>query len=86
MSPNKKKDVALACYALTSSIFAMMHNPRYRGPNFKWEGFANMMEEKCEAEIFIYVNRGKYKVDDIRSYAKECGREIAEGLVSKMSK
>lgn len=81
MSPNKKKDVALACYAIVSSTFAMMTNPKYRGPNFAWDEFAEWMGEKCETEIFIYVNRC---TDEMKEYSKQCGREIAERLVSHL--
>lgn len=81
MSPSKKKDVALACYAMVSNFFAMMHNPKFRGPNFEWENFADMMGEHCKVQIFIYVKRCDAEVE---SYAAECGREIAVGLVSKL--
>jgi hypothetical protein len=79
MSPSKKKDVALVCYAMVSSTFAMMHNPRFRGPNFNWDEFADMMKERCEKEIFIYVYPC---TDEMKSYAKQCGSEIAARLVS----
>ena len=81
MSPNKKKDVALACYAMVSGTFAMMNNPKYRGPNFRWSNFPEMMAERCEVEIFIYVKRCDAEVE---SYAAECGREIATRLVSHL--
>jgi hypothetical protein len=81
MSPSKKKDVALACHALVGSMFAMMHNPRFRGPNSKWEEFASWMGERCETELFIYLYPC---TDEMKSYAKQCGSEIAARLVSRM--
>jgi hypothetical protein len=81
MSPNKKKDVALACYAMVSSTFAMMHNPKFRGPKFTWENFPEMMAERCKVEIFIYVNRC---TDEMKEYARQCGMEIATRLVSHL--
>lgn len=81
MRPGKKKDVALACYAIVSGMFAMMHNPRFRGPNFKWDEFAESMGERCEVDIFIYVHPC---TDEMKAYAKQCGAEIAERLVSRM--
>ena len=86
MSPNKQKDVALACYAVVSGMFARMNNPKNRGPNFTWSKFPDMMAEKCEVEIFIYVNRGRFSIDDIKSYAGKCGMEIATTLVSHLEK
>jgi hypothetical protein len=81
MSPGKKKDVALACYAIVSGMFAMMHNPRFRGPNFNWDEFAESMGERCEVDIFIYVHPCN---EEMKKYAKQCGSEIAERLVSRM--
>jgi hypothetical protein len=81
MSPSKKKDVALACYAMVSNFFAMMHNPKFRGPNFEWENFPDMMAEHCKVQIFIYLKRCNAEIE---SYAEECGREIAVRLVSKL--
>jgi hypothetical protein len=81
MSPSKKKDVSLACYAIVSGMFAMMHNPRYRGPEFNWDEFVEWMGEKCEVDIFIYVHPC---TDEAKEYAKQRGSEIAATLVSRM--
>lgn len=82
LSKSRQKDVALVCHALVGSMFAMMHNPRFRGPNFKWEEFAEYMGERCETELFIYVHPC---TDKMKEYAKKCGSEIAARLVSRMS-
>lgn len=81
MSPSKKKDVALACYAMVSGVFAMMHNPKYRGPNFTWDNFSSMMGEHCKTQIFIHIKQCNKEIEE---YAKECGVEIAERLVYRM--
>lgn len=81
MRPSKKKDVALACYAMVGGRFALMQNPRFYSPNFDWNEFADLMGEHCETEIFIYIYPC---TDEVKKYAKECGSEIAARLVSRM--
>ena len=76
-----EKDIIISCYATISELFAMMHNPKYRGPNFTWENFPEMTKSLCEAKIHIsVVYKSKYK-NEVEKFAGKCALDIANVLV-----
>lgn len=85
MSKSKDKDVALACYAVVSGMFAMFTNPKNCGAKFTWGGFPEMMKDHCETDIFLYVASSNKSEDiRIRALAAKYGLEIATTLVNRM--
>lgn len=83
ISDKKRLEIANVCYANVASRFAMFNNPKYRGPNFTWEGFVQYCEEYADEWMFISNVRGHKET--IRSTARQFAKEIAETLVKRMT-
>jgi hypothetical protein len=84
ISDKKRLEIANVCYANVSGQFAMFCNPKMRGPNFKWDRFADMMEKSAEHWIHIHNVRGHKET--LKQTAKQYAREIAEHLVKELTK
>lgn len=82
MTKNQQDRVALTCHAIVAHRFAMMHNPRFRGPNFSWDEFPKDMAEVCETELFIYMENPSAKM---KAHARKTGEELAQSLVRRMT-
>jgi len=85
MTPKLQNEIALFCYASVSRMFAMFHNDEFRGPNFKWEEFAEMMEKHCKTNLFVNVKFPKKQKEECEEHAGNTAREIAENLVHWMT-
>jgi hypothetical protein len=59
----------------------MFCNSKYRGPNFSWAEFANMMEGQADTWMMIHRVRGHK--EDVNKTAALFAREIAERLVTR---
>lgn len=81
---NLQNKIALGCYAIVSNMFASFLNPRYRGSNFKWENFPEMMKEHCERHVFLNTEIPKKHEKLAKEHAMKTGFQIAENLVKKM--
>jgi hypothetical protein len=66
-------------------MFAMMHNPRYRGPSFTWTNFPEMMRENCRVQVFVSVVSPKKQEKECEEYAAQMGFNIADTLVATMT-
>jgi hypothetical protein len=84
ISDKKRLEIANVCYANVSGQFAMFCNPQMRGPNFKWDEFATMMEE--DSDIWMYANNIRGHKETIYRTARQYAREIAERLVKELTK
>lgn len=82
MTKNQQNLVALVCHAIVAHQFAAMHNPRFRGPNFTWDAFAENMGEWCEVNLFTHIEN---PTDKMKDHAKKTGRELAESLIRRMT-
>lgn len=83
ISKTKRLEIANICYAEVSSRFAIFNNPKYRGPNFSWDNFAEMCEENAWQFMFTHNVRGHK--ESILIAAKQFSKEIAERLVKRMT-
>jgi hypothetical protein len=81
ISDKKSMEIANVCYANVAGQFAMFCNPKYRGPNFTWSEFANMMEGQADTWMMIHRVRGHK--EDVNKTAALFAREIAERLVTR---
>lgn len=79
----KRLEIANICYAEVSGRFALFQNPKYRGPRFSWDNFAEQCEEFSQDWMLIHNVRGHK--ESIRDTAKQFSLEIAERLVKRMS-
>ena len=84
ISDKKRLEITNVCYANVSGHFAMFCNPRMRGPNFKWDEFATMMEE--DADLWMLTADVRGHKETIHETAKQYAREIAERLVKELTK
>jgi hypothetical protein len=85
MIQSKETKIANICYAIVSGNFAMFCNTKNCGPNFKWSEFAEMQEDMCLTDIWIYipVPRNTKAKQEIKDMAAKFGREIAESLIRR---
>ena len=81
ISSKKRLEVANVCYANVSGMFATFCNSKYRGPNFKWSNFSEMMVRDSETWMHIHNVRGSKQ--EINALAKEFAKEIADHLISE---
>lgn len=83
ISKTKQLEIANVCYANVAGQFAIFNNPKYRGPNFKWENFSDQCVREADLWMMIhavYSNSSKNK-DEINDRAREYAKEIADRLV-----
>ena len=81
ISEKNKDKVSLICHATVASMFASFCNPKFRGPNFTWEKFPQMMEGMCATQVFMANIKGDRQ--EVEDHAKKTGFEIAKGLVKE---
>ena len=79
ISDKKSMEIANVCYANVAGQFAMFCNSKYRGPNFTWAEFADIMEGQADTWMMIHRVRGHK--EDVNKQAALFAREIAERLV-----
>ena len=84
LGPKIQNQIVQFCYAHVGHMFAMMHNPKYRGPLFTWIKFPEMMRESCRVQVFISVDCSKNKEAKCGEYAAQTGFVIASTWVATM--
>lgn len=80
---SKKDQIELLCYSYISSMFAMFHNPRYRGKNFTWDKFPEMCVTHCQEQIFLSLNISPKFEKRYKNIAKAISLEIANRMVKE---
>lgn len=65
------------------TMFASMCNPEYRGSNFSWEEFPDMIENYCKVQFPISSIYGNSK--NIDKLSNECGK-LGKSLAIHMCK
>lgn len=86
MSPHRQDRIALYCHAHVARNFAMFHNPRYRGPNFKWDEFPDMMADSCKVSLFTWMSYSRRAAPEVEQHAYDTGHAIAVMLIEWMTK
>lgn len=78
-----KLQIANVCYANVAGSFADFMNAKFQGPNFDWNKFPEMMENKAVLWLFMHDIVEGSKKENERT-AKKFAREIAETLVKRL--
>lgn len=87
LSQKISTQIALIAYATVSDLFATFHNPKMRGENFTWEKFPNIVEGMVATQVFMnVVCKDKKKQKEAEEQGKKYAREIAEKLITAMTK
>lgn len=75
LSNKVKNEIALICYAAVLGNFAMFHNEKMRGSNFKWENFV----EICESQSFTWMitNYGGKRTPEVEHCFQQYAKDIA---------
>lgn len=82
MVSDKNMDrVSLICHATVCHMFAMFCNPVYRGPNFSWANFPEMMMKQCRQQVHMANIRGRNQ-QAIYDHAEQTGFLIAQRMVT----
>ena len=77
--------ISLHCHAVAVHHFAMFHNPKYRGPKFKWENFPEILASYCETQAFC-ICENKRKIMAYQEHGRKTGLEIGQRMVQLMTK
>jgi hypothetical protein len=85
LSNKKKMEISLVCHAAVGNMMATMSNPKYRGDNFTWERFPEMMAGYCQTQVFMCVPMPERLKKNCQAYAEQTGREIAASWVKTMT-
>jgi len=86
ISKIKQLEIANVCYANVAGQFAIFNNPKYRGPNFKWENFSEHCVREADLWMIIHdVYRSSKNRDEINERAREYAKEIADRLVAHLT-
>lgn len=80
VSDKNKDRISLICYATVSHMFAEFCNDKFRGQNFKWEKFPEIMAIQCEMQVILVNLKGKNN-EAIKEHAKNTGKEIAQDMI-----
>lgn len=85
LSQQRRSQIELICYATVGGMMASMCNPKYRGSNFTWEKFPEMMEGFCEVHV-LGADILSFKThDEGIEYAKSFSKQLAERWVRTMT-
>ncbi|MNV71108.1 hypothetical protein D3C71_1641110 [compost metagenome] len=85
LSLTKKTQISLACHAIVGDKMSMLLNPKYRGPNFSWDKFPDMMARQCRIYLPINVVMSQHMIEQCLDYAEQEGRDIAQTWVKNMT-
>jgi hypothetical protein len=80
LSTSKKLQIANICYANVSSSFAMFCNPKYRGANFQWDKFKDMMVRMSDTWLMIHIPK---VTPEMQELAKQYAEEIASNMLDQ---
>ena len=80
LSTSKKLQIANICYANVSSSFAMFCNPNYRGANFQWDKFKDMMVRMSDTWLMIHIPK---VTPEMQELAKQYAEEIASNMLDQ---
>ena len=81
MNDLKRLEIANVCYANVVGTFADFMNSKFQGPNFDWNKFPEMMENKSTLWLYMHDVEGNKKENE--RTAKKFAREIAETLIKR---
>lgn len=81
MDDLKRLEIANVCYANVVGTFADFMNSKFQGPNFDWNKFPEMMENKSTLWLYMHDVEGNKKENE--RTAKKFAREIAETLIKR---
>lgn len=81
VSVKKRLEIANVCYANVAGNFAFFCNPKFRGHNFKWSEFAQMMAQQSDLWILSHDVKGDRSQNNI--VAAEFAKEISETLLER---
>ena len=79
MKPARQDRIALFCWANVASTFAMMQNPKYRGPNFSWDSFPEMASSHVAMTVAAMVDAKSTE----RGFIEQTCHDIAAQLVKR---
>lgn len=79
----QKQEIELVCYSVVTHLFAMMHNPKYRGSAFTWEKFPEMMRSQCASRAFMNLVLSA-DTKAVEAYAGDFGFKVATKMVTTM--
>ena len=77
--------VSLHCHAVAVDLFPAMHNPKYRGSNFSWDNFPDMLGRKCRDQVSIMIDIGPTPKKLIQDYSYAVGLDIGKNMVKLMT-
>lgn len=81
MISNRNVDrVSLICHATVCRMFATFCKPVYRGPNFTWSNFPEMMKKQCRDQVYLAHIRG-HEQQAIYDHAEHTGFLIATQMI-----
>ena len=81
LSAKKRLEIANICYANVAGEFATLLNPKFQGPNWTWDLFANMCER--QSDLWMRLNDVKGNRKEIDAAAAEFAKDIATTLVTR---
>ena len=64
-------------------MFAGFQRPDYKGPNFTWTDFPEMVEDLARVQIFTSITMTKKTQAEIEDKAAEYAKEIATTLIKR---
>ena len=83
LSRTQELFVEKMCLTVVGEMFASFHNPKFRGPNFTWGGFPDLVSNLCAQQIAIHSNsRNRVKMEE---YAATFSRRLAAEYVQLMT-
>lgn len=84
LSNTKMRDIEFYCCSYVGTMFSMMLNPKFRGENFTWENFPNMVANLCEVGVHLEISSSPMQKDAVGEYARKMAINYAEKYVKNM--
>ena len=72
LSTVKQRHISLIVVSIVGTQFAMLCNPKFRGPKFTWNKFEGMVSGIVESNLFIYLNHKQVTQEELDFALNEC--------------
>lgn len=86
ISKKRMYDIDFVCLSVVSGMFSDFINPKFRGPNFSWTGFPEMVSRFCVNQVYLscpwaFEMESEKQRKEIDRYSQESAMRYAKQFI-----
>lgn len=86
ISNKRMNDINFVCLSVVSNMFSDFINPKFRGPEFSWAGFPEMVSRFCVSQVYLSCSwafdiKSEKQRAEIDKYSQESAMRYAKQFV-----